>query len=480
MKICVINGSPKGDSGVTHQYARYLELSLPGHAWSWHFVGARIGHIARNPDAMEAILADVATANLVLWAYPLYHHLVSSQFKRFIELVEASGGAQAFQGKYAALLSTSIHYFDHTARNYLQAVCEDWGMQVAGAHCADMDDLTKPAARTQLARFGAGVVAAAAAHRRMPRLSCPFDRASLLVDYRPGPAAAPADLRGKRAVIVWDDETDLPAADGPAVPADRAATLAAMVERLRAAFTGGTVAVLRLGDLAMRGPCLGCCQCGLDNECAWDGKDGYRAAFERAVEPADVVVFAGSLHDRFLSWRFRQFFDRSFFRTHQPYLEGKQLAWLVEGPVAQEPNSRQIMEAYADVMRANLAGIVTTEAASSAELDDRLDGLAATIGESLASGYIAPQTSIGKMGHLVFRDAMWGRLRPVFQKDYRHYRKTGYFDFPQREWGRRLFNRVVWLVLMVPPLRRGFRGMIRTEMAAPHRKVVEAATKAGT
>jgi hypothetical protein len=28
---------------------------------------------------------------------------------------------------------------------------------------------------------------------------------------------------------------------------------------------------------------------------------------------------------------------------------------------------------------------------------------------------------------------------------------------------------------MIPPIRKGFRGMIRTEMATPHRKVVDKA-----
>jgi len=33
MKICVLNGSPKGRDSVTLQYVRFLELAFPGHTF---------------------------------------------------------------------------------------------------------------------------------------------------------------------------------------------------------------------------------------------------------------------------------------------------------------------------------------------------------------------------------------------------------------------------------------------------------------
>ncbi len=48
---------------------------------------------------------------------------------------------------------------------------------------------------------------------------------------------------------------------------------------------------------------------------------------------------------------------------------GKQLVWLISGPLAQLPNLRQILEAYTQVQRANLAGIITDETTESKELD---------------------------------------------------------------------------------------------------------------
>jgi multimeric flavodoxin WrbA len=53
----------------------------------------------------------------VLWAFPLYYLLVASQYKRFIELIFENNSTAAFKGKYAAVLTTSINFYDHTAHN---------------------------------------------------------------------------------------------------------------------------------------------------------------------------------------------------------------------------------------------------------------------------------------------------------------------------------------------------------------------------
>ena len=87
----------------------------------------------------------VAHADLILWAS--YHQLVPAQMKRFIELL----GERV--AKYAATITTSIHYYDHTARNYIHAVSEDLGMRFAGAFTAGMQDPMKPNARRNLLFF---------------------------------------------------------------------------------------------------------------------------------------------------------------------------------------------------------------------------------------------------------------------------------------------------------------------------------------
>jgi hypothetical protein len=65
-------------------------------------------------------------------AFPLYFLLVPSNYKRFIELIWERGAEAAFKGKYAASLSTSIHFYDHIVHNYINAISEDLDMKFAG------------------------------------------------------------------------------------------------------------------------------------------------------------------------------------------------------------------------------------------------------------------------------------------------------------------------------------------------------------
>jgi multimeric flavodoxin WrbA len=69
---------------------------------------------------------------------------------------------------------------------------------------------------------------------------------------------------------------------------------------------------------------------------------------------ADILFFAGDIRDRYLSARWKTFFDRSFLRGHAPSLAGKRVGWIIAGPLRQLPYLRQILEAYLEVQAANL------------------------------------------------------------------------------------------------------------------------------
>ncbi|HOH74117.1 MAG TPA: NAD(P)H-dependent oxidoreductase, partial [Syntrophales bacterium] len=115
MIIAVLNGSPKGELSVTLQYVRYLQKIHPEHDYRIFSVARQIGKLERDERAFGGIMDQVAAADAVIWSFPLYYCLVCSQYKRFIELIFAGGRQEAFRGKYALALSTSVHFFDHTA-----------------------------------------------------------------------------------------------------------------------------------------------------------------------------------------------------------------------------------------------------------------------------------------------------------------------------------------------------------------------------
>ena len=143
MKIVVLNGSPKGHVSVTMQYVNLIQKKFPHHELRIFNVASQIKKIEKDETAFREIMDEVRSAGGVLWAFPLYVFLVSSQYKRFIEILWERNGADAFRDKYAATLSTSIHFFDHTAHNYIRAICDDLDMRFAGAFSAEMHDLLK-------------------------------------------------------------------------------------------------------------------------------------------------------------------------------------------------------------------------------------------------------------------------------------------------------------------------------------------------
>jgi len=465
MNILVLNGSPKGELSVTLQYVAYLRKKLATHTFKIEHVAQHIKRLERDEAAFDALLVDVRAADLVLWATPVYYFSVPGQVKRFVELVDERGATEVFAGRCAAVVTTSIHFYDHLAHNYLAGICEDWGMCFHGGHSAEMWDLLGAEGRAQFLRFGEGLLAAVGQATVTPSNYARVIPHDLI--YMPGPARAAADLP-RLAVDPGRELRPLIVADG----LDRSPNLARMVARLAAGFDR-PVEVVDLSAVDIRAGCLGCLQCGLDNECQFGDKDDFTRLFRDQVMGADILFLGGDIRDRYLSARWKTFFDRSFFRGHAPSLAGKQLAWIVAGPLRQLPSLRQFMEAYTEMQGANLLGVVSDEYADPDQIDALINDLAIRGVAWAASGYRQPSTFLGEGGHKLFRDRIWSDLRFVFQADHRQYRATGFYDFPQHKIGFRLLN-LFAPVLRLPFIRKRFVPRIKHTMVLPFQRLLDA------
>ena len=447
MKIVVLNGSPKGDVSVTMQYIAYIRKKFPAHEYRILNVAQDIGKIERDAAAFDKNLESIRSADLVLWAFPLYYLLVSSQYKRFIELVFGREAGDAFAGKYTASLSTSIHFFDQTAHAYIHAVSDDLGMKYLGFYSAEMKDLLKAEERARLEKFASLVIAAAEekvpVRRENPPLAWPAPA------YVPGAPKKPVKT-AKTVVILTDSDGSSPNLD-------------AMTGRLTEVFSG-SAEVINLHDVNIRGGCLGCCRCGYDNTCVYD--DGFVAFFNDRLVPADIIVMAGSVHDRYLSSVWKQFFDRSFFKGHTPGLAGKQIGFVIAGPFGQIPSLREALAAWADNGGCH-AQFVSDEVSGSGELDALLDAMAARLVRCAETGYIPPRTFYAVGGHKVFRDNIYGGMRFAFQADYRYYAEHGMFDFPQAALKTRFLNAVLVPLTRIPGFRRRVFADMKRHMIEP-------------
>ncbi len=457
MKITVLSGSPKGEDSVTLQYVRYLQKSFPDHDYRVFHVAQQIRKLERDEAAFRGIMDRVAESAAVIWAFPLYYCLVCSQYKRFIELIFARGHEEAFRGKHALTLSTSVHFFDHTAHNYLHGICDDLAMNYFGGYAAKMYDLMRTRERERFLKYGGAFLEAAARRAPASRRFPPLRPATFV--YVPGAPRRDLTAGDKKIIIIADEARE----DG---------NLGKMIRAFRDNFAH-PVETIFLTDIDIKGGCLGCCRCGLDNVCQYQGKDGFIDFYNEKVKGADIIVMAGEIRDRYLSSRWKQFFDRSFFNTHTPTLADKQLVFLISGPLGQLPNLVEILSAYAQFQSANIAGIVTDEGEDGPQLDGLLRETAARALRMAAQRYVPPMDFLGVAGMKIFRDEVWGMLRFVFQADHRYYRQHGYYDFPQRDFKTRRMNLIMMFLTRIPSFRKKFLRSLEKEMVKPLKYVVE-------
>ena len=422
MKIIVLNGSPKGKHSITLQSVNFLQKKRPDIEFEIVHVAQRIKRLEKDEHSFSEVIEAVRSADAVLWSFGLWVLVVSAQLMRFIELISERAVVDAFHNKYTAAMSTSIHYFDHTAHNFIRGVCEDLGMRYVDGLSLDILDLMSKEMRDRLEIFADDLVRATSSGAITSTLFRPLSYSEY--DYQPTPPETRISTDRQELVVLTDRY-------------DRGSNLGKMIDRFRESFVE-EIETIDLRDIDIKGACIGCMKCGYDYTC--QNQDGFAEFYNGRVRTADILVFAGEMKGRYLSSMWKTFYDRAFFWNHTPSLTGKQMAHLISGPLSQNSNLIQILEASVVARQnANHVDIVSDESEDSARIDAQLQGLAERLIRFSKKGYVKPQSFLGVGGHKVFRDNVWGRLRPVWQADHRHYRRHGFYSniktFPSKRFG---------------------------------------------
>lgn len=455
MNICILNGSPKGENSVTMQYMAYYSTCFPEHTFTYVKAAQQCKKFEKDREAFQEVMEMVEQADLIIWAFPLYIMLVHSQYKRFIELIFERKAEKYFEGKYAVSFSTSINFFDNTAHEYIRGICKDLGTKYIDGVPAHMRTMMEKKNRASLQDLFLRWERYVTRSLPVPRMHHEQKKTSF--SYSPGNADVQTVETNKKAVLVADLE-------------QAGENLRAMTDRVKKLLPAIRVMDIRSLDF---GHCLGCMKCGPDNICAYEGKkDEFLGEFREKVIDADIVIFAGAIHDRYLSSVWQRFAERCFYRTHQPYLTGKQAAFLISGPFSQNANARQILTAYTEVWEANLAGFVTDECDDETELSAMIDNLVYDLVTYADHQTIKPQSFLGYAGMKVFRDDIFGPLRFIFQADHRYYRKHGIYDFPQRKVGIRLLNLFALPLTRLPFIKKVLRRKFYSVMTMPYRRII--------
>ena len=187
---------------------------------------------------------------------------------------------------------------------------------------------------------------------------------------------------------------------------------------------------------------------------------------------ADIVIFGGSIKDRYLSSRWKQIFDRAFFSNHTPTLVNKQAGYIISGPLSQIPNISEMLQAHIEFQESNLVDFITDEFGNSEYIDGLLHNFAERLIDNSTSDYIGPRTFLGEGALKIFRDDVYGRNRFVFLADHEYYESHGFYDtFPQNDERAKRLNEKLIPLMRIDKVRNKMN--LKQEFLRPFKRVLE-------
>ena len=449
MKVLVLNGSPKGKNSITLQTVIYLQQHFKKTEFDILHVGQRIKSIEKDFSEAEEKLRS---ADLILFAYPVYTFLVPAQLCRFIELIKAHG--VDLKDKYATQLTTSKHFYDTTAHRFIEDNCDDLGMRYIRGLSADMEDLlSKKGQKEALAFFRYvrwNMKEGLYEPRRYPSGGSGRKPSETAFE---GSFKETADKRGdRRIVIVADYPED-----------EEKAALKLMIDYFRAVCPC-TCDVVNLRTFPFAGGCLGCFHCASDGSCIY--KDGFDRFLREHIQTADAIVYAYTIKDHAMGSRFKMFDDRQFCNGHRTLTMGRPIGYLVDGDLQGEDNLCTLMEARSQVGGNYPAGI----ACLGASFEQEARQLAKRLVYCMDRDYRQPKNFYGVGGLKIFRDLIY-QMQGLMKEDHRFYKANGFYDFPQKRKGTIAAMYLVGAMMSSPRLSKKMSGKMTEGMLMPYRKV---------
>ena len=421
MNILILNGSPSGKNSVTLYTMLYIQKFFPEHTYEVLHVGQRIRAIERDFSGSKKALEK---ADLIVFCYPVYTFLVPSQLHRFVELMKESG--VDFSGKTATQVTTSKHFYDITALQFIEDNCGDMGLRYIPGLSADMEDLLSKKGQKQALDFFRFVLFSMGKDvpaDRDPVSSSPEKNdASVVIPAAQGEPAQqeePENNAFRRIVIVTD--------------AKEGSYLSDMIQDFQNE-TAWKTDIVDLNAFPFAGGCLGCFHCASDGTCVY--KDGFDQFLRENIQSADAIVYAYTVKDHSMGHRFKLYDDRQFCNGHRTVTMGKPVGYLVDGDLSKEPNLMTLMQARAQVGGNFLAGIASAKEETLSEGTKKaIHDMAATLEYAIKNDYQPPMNFYGVGGMKIFRDLIY-QMQGLMREDHRFYKKHGFYDFPQKHKGR--------------------------------------------
>lgn len=412
MKVAIINGSPKAKNSTTLQLASIIKNKFDKNEYEEFPVGATIQSLEKNASKLKAAFKKIGEADVIIWSFPVYVLVLPSQLMRFIELIQTRGPKDMLKGKYATSISTSLNFFDQTAHTYMREVSEDLGLNYFEGFSPSAMDLGKTELHQNLLLFSQEFFYIAENKLPVQRTSVPISKKDFV--YRPKNIKE-TQKKGSKTILVLSN----------AKPEDINLN---MMTDVFIKKVGHPVTLKNLNEVDIKGGCLGCGNCLATAVCAY--KDEFYSFFKENVMPANAIIYAATIQNRYISSTWKKYFDRNFVNGHRPILNGKPMGFLFSGPLRQIPNLREIFNAHVEVGRNPLIGFQTDECANNEILTKQITAFSEKANRMLANPWIKPPTFLGVGGHKIFRDLIFS-MRTIMVEDHKYYTEQGFYDFPK-------------------------------------------------
>ncbi len=444
MNIVILNGSPAGKDSITLCTMLYIEKHFPEHSYEILNVGQQIKKMEKDPDSWMPVLRS---ADLIVFCYPIYTFLAPSQLHRFIELMKECG--IDFSGRYATQVTTSKHFYDITAHRYISDNRADMKMKYIRGLSADMEDLLREQGQKEALDFFRYVL-----WNMEKGFSEPDPApAGAFTPVPVGPAPEKAGITAPGKIIIVADYSH-----------SEDHLLEDMCGYLKNILPC-EAEIINIEDFPFAGGCLGCFRCASDGKCVY--KDGFDSYLREHIQTADGLVYAYTIKDHSMGYRFKIFDDRQFCNGHRTVTMGRPVAYLVDGPLDSEENLRVLMESRAQVGGNTLAGIATNQRDPAGEIRQ----LAETLRYDISEHYQPPKNFYGVGGLKIFRDLIW-QMQGLMREDHRFYKKHGFYDFPQKRRGTMMAMYLVGGIMRSKKLSRKLGNRMSEGMMMPYSKVL--------
>lgn len=405
MNVLIINGSPKGDYSVTLQTSNYLMIKYPNINFEVIHAGK---YIKKYEKDFSSAVEKINNADLLIFSYPVYTFITPYQLHRFIELMKES--KVDFSSKIATQISTSKHFYDVTAHEFVKQNCDDMQIKYIKGLSADMEDLTTEKGQKDAIKFFDYVLWSIENNY----FEAPYKREDLTVVPTSKIQTPTKKSLNKNVIIVTDlKENDI--------------QLKSMIERF-IDILPAKCEIVNISEYPFQGGCLGCFACTSKGKCIY--KDGFDEFLRTEIQSKDAIVYAFTIKDHSMGSRFKMYDDRQFCNGHRTVTMGTPVGYIINGNYSHEPNLKMIIDGKCQVGGNYLCGVADNEK----NPDEQIDRLAKTITYAMENQLTQPSNFLGVGGMKIFRDLIY-QMQGLMKADHKFFKEQGQYDFPQNKKG---------------------------------------------